>query len=136
MNNELTDISMEEILFGEATPEQRAEHERRMTAMVMFRGVERHLYDVNDEGTADGYESGIVLTGSFTAEESERGAALVKPFNNKFNDDNSEISETMYASWLTEEGFFYLRVVDDYGDSTRDVIHEKDLPAYFEQRGV
>jgi hypothetical protein len=129
------DTSMEEVFRAKATPEQIAEHAKRAKETVMFRGVERRIDDVNDEGSDNGDESGLVLSGSFTVEETERGAALIKPFNDKFSDD-SDHSMTMYATWLTEEGFFYLRVVDDLTDSTRDVIHEKDLPAYLAQWGV
>jgi hypothetical protein len=134
------DISMEEI-FREprvVTPEkdrQHAEYIRLSNEKVLFRGVERKRGDFccfANEPLGDNPE---LSYSGFTAEETERAAELAQPFNDKYNNDDDEISMSMFAKWMDKDGFIFA-VIDDFGGTTVDAVHERDLEKFLADRKV
>jgi hypothetical protein len=146
MNNEMEslngdELSMSEILgnpLQELDPIERSEMERKKAERdrcynerVVFRGVGRRrgeFCSFVDEGLRDAQLS----WSGFTAEETERGEALCKPFNDRFCDD-SENSQSMFARWMDKDGFIFA-ISDDLTDSTIITVHEKDLEAFSAKR--
>ena len=124
------DISMEEVLGPPRTWKGRIlsaiwpvyrSIQRFFEPKVLFRGVRRNVSDFLPDGS--------ISYGTFTREETERAAALAKPFNDVYNDVNDEISQSMFAKWMDKEGFIFA-VYDDFGSTVIDIVHEKDLAGF------
>ena len=133
------DISMEEVLgTGKTlTPVERAERERQKAEYnklanekVLFRGVERKRGDFCSLANEPLGDNSELSWSGFTEGEATRAAELAKPFNDMFYDENdSEISTSMFAKWMDKDGFIFA-INDDFTDSTREIVHERDLEKF------
>ncbi len=114
------DISMEEVMspanaVNPVTPV-------RARTTVMFNGVERDARAVLPDGT--------LASSGFTDDETRRARDLARPFNEKYNNEDVEVSMSMWAGWMDADGKFIFKVIDDLVDSTREFVHENELTEF------
>jgi hypothetical protein len=139
----IEDISMEEVLGTKTlTPEEQIEWDRRKaeynklaSVKVMFRGVERRRGDFCSFADKPLDDNPELSCSGFTEEENRRAHELAKAYNDKFNNDDDEISSSMFAKWMDKDEFIF-RVNDDFTDSCMETVHEKDLEKFLADHGI
>lgn len=70
-----------------------------------------------------------------TGEEQKRGDILAKPFNDQYNDDDTEVSQSLRPYSKDENGIIFL-VDDDFTGTTIDTVHERDLASFLAEKGI